>query len=65
VVIKRVGSDFSVYIPDNIPDQRVQTVKEKFIAFDLGKDAKGFEKYLVIMEVKTALRPPLTMKTEN
>lgn len=52
VVIKRVGSDFSVYIPDNNPDQRVKTVEEKFIAFDLGKDAEGFEEYLVVMEVK-------------
>jgi hypothetical protein len=52
VVIKRVGSDFSVYIPDNNPDQRVRTVEEKFIAFDLGKDAEGFEEYLVVMEVK-------------
>ena len=52
MVIKRVGSDFSVYIPDNNPDQRVRTVEEKFIAFDLGKDAEGFEEYLVVMEVK-------------
>ncbi|WP_338645929.1 hypothetical protein V5J73_11215 [Flavobacterium sp. KS-LB2] len=52
VVIKRVGTDFSVYIPDNNPDQRVRTVEEKFIAFDLGKDAEGFEEYLVVMEVK-------------
>ncbi|MFV8370347.1 hypothetical protein [Flavobacterium sp. LB2R40] len=52
VVIKRVGSDFSVYIPDNNPDQRVKMVEEKFIAYDLGKDAEGFEEYLVVMEVK-------------
>ncbi|TDE29849.1 MULTISPECIES: hypothetical protein [Flavobacterium] len=52
VVIKRVGTDFSVYIPDNNPDQRVRTVEEKFIAYDLGKDAEGFEEYLVVMEVK-------------
>lgn len=51
VVIKRVGTDFSVYIPDNNPDQRVKMVEEKFIAYDLGKDAEGFEEYLVIMEV--------------
>lgn len=51
VVIKRVGSDFSVYIPDNNPDQRVKMVEEKFIAYDLGKDAEGYEEYLVIMEV--------------
>ena len=52
VVSKRVGTDSSVYIPDNNPDQRVRTVEEKFIAFDLGKDAEGFEEYLVVMEVK-------------
>lgn len=52
VVIKRVGTDFSVYIPDNNPDQKVKMVEEKFIAYDLGKDAEGFEEYLVIMEVK-------------
>ena len=52
VVIKRVGTDFSVYVPDNNPDQRVKTVEEKFIAYDLGKDAEGAEEYLVVMEVK-------------
>lgn len=52
VVIKRVGTDFSVYIPDNNPDQSVKLVEEKFIAYDLGKDAEGFEEYLVVMEVK-------------
>ena len=52
VVIKRVGSDFSVYLPDNNPDQRVSIVEEKFIAYDLGKDAEGAEEYLVVMEVK-------------
>lgn len=51
VVIKRVGTDFSVYIPDNNPDQRVKMVEEKFIAYDLGKDAEGYEEYLVVMEV--------------
>jgi hypothetical protein len=52
VVIKRVGTDFSVYIPDNNADQRVKVVEEKFIAYDLGKDAEGYEEYLVVMEVK-------------
>lgn len=52
VVIKRVGTDFSVYIPDNNPDQKVKMVEEKFIAYDLGKDAEGYEEYLVVMEVK-------------
>jgi len=52
VIIKRVGTDFSVYIPDNNPDQKVKMVEEKFIAYDLGKDAEGYEEYLVVMEVK-------------
>ncbi|WP_426091518.1 hypothetical protein [Flavobacterium sp. DSR3-2] len=52
VVIKRVGTDFSVYIPDNNPDQRVKMVEDQFIAFDLGKGAEGFEEYLVVMESK-------------
>ncbi|MBG6061812.1 hypothetical protein IWX83_001602 [Flavobacterium sp. CG_9.1] len=52
VIIKRVGTDFSIYIPDNNPDQKVKMVEEKFIAYDLGKDAEGYEEYLVVMEVK-------------
>ena len=32
VVIKRIGSDFSIYIPDNHPDQDVRNMEEKFIA---------------------------------
>ncbi|SFE82953.1 hypothetical protein [Flavobacterium xueshanense] len=52
VVIKRVGTDFSVYIPDNNPDQSVKMVEDQFIAFDLGKGAEGFEEYLVVMEAK-------------
>lgn len=52
IVIKRVGTDFSVYIPNNNPDQSVKLVQEKFIAYDLGKDAEGFEEYLVVMQVQ-------------
>ncbi|MBC7748828.1 MAG: hypothetical protein H7Z76_09695, partial [Methylotenera sp.] len=52
VIIKRVRTDFSVYIPDNNPDQKIKIVEEKFIAYDLGKDAEGYEEYLVVMEVK-------------
>lgn len=54
VVIKRVGSDFSIYIPDNNPDQRVRILEEKFIAYDLGKDYEGNEEYLVTMQTKRA-----------
>ncbi|WP_369752431.1 hypothetical protein AB3G34_10660 [Flavobacterium sp. WC2409] len=52
VVIKRIGSDFSVYIPDNHPDQDVRNMEQKFIAYDIGKDYEGFENYLVLMETK-------------
>lgn len=52
VVIKRIGADFSIYIPDNNPDQSVKAVEEKFIAYDLGKENDGYEEYLLIMEVK-------------
>ena len=52
VVIKRAGADFSVYIPDQNPDQKVRRMEEKFIAYDLGKDYEGYENYLVLMETK-------------
>lgn len=52
VVIKRVGKDFSVYIPDNNPDKIVKKIEDQFIAYDLGKDAAGYEEYLVVMEAK-------------
>ena len=52
IIIKRAGKDFSVYLPGNSPDQMVKTVEEKFIAYDLGKDAEGAEEYLVIMKAK-------------
>ena len=52
IIIKRAGKDFSVYLPSNSPDQRVKTVEQKFIAYDLGKDAEGAEEYLVLMQVK-------------
>ncbi|SHN11108.1 hypothetical protein [Flavobacterium xinjiangense] len=52
VIIKRAGKDFSVYLPSNSPDQRVKAVEQKFIAYDLGKDAEGAEEYLVIMKAK-------------
>lgn len=50
VVIKNVGKDFSIYIPDRNPDASVRALEDKFIAYDLGKDYLGFENYLVIME---------------
>lgn len=52
VVIKRVGADFSVYIPYSNPDKNIRTLEEQFIAYDIGKDFEGYENYLVIMETK-------------
>ncbi len=52
VVIKRIGSDFSIYLPDNNPDQRIRAIEEKFIAYDLGKKNEGFEEYLLVTKSK-------------
>lgn len=52
VVIKRVGKDFSIYLPDNNPDQRIRAIEEKFIAYDLGKENEGYEEYLLVMKGK-------------
>lgn len=53
VVIKRIGADFSIYLPADNPDQRVKMLEEKFIAYDLGKDFEGFDEYLLTMKTKT------------
>jgi len=53
VVIKRIGKDFSVYIPDRHIDQRVQDLEKNFVAYDIGKDYQGFESYLLLMETDT------------
>ncbi|HLF51793.1 hypothetical protein [Flavobacterium sp.] len=55
VVIKSAGKDFSVYLPDRNPDEKVRRLQEKFISYDLGKDYEGFDTYLVTMEVKNGL----------
>ena len=52
IVIKKAGADFSVYVPDDNPDQNVRRLEEKFVAYDLGKDYEGNENYLVTMDVK-------------
>jgi hypothetical protein len=54
IVIKKAGADFSVYMPDNNPDSDVRRLQEKFIAYDLGKDAEGYETYLVTMYLKNS-----------
>jgi len=50
VVIKSAGKDFSVYLPDKNPDKKVRQMQEKFIGYSLGKDAEGFDEYLVLFE---------------
>lgn len=52
VVIKSVGKDFSIYLPDRNPDQDVRALQEKFISYNLGKDYEGYESYLVVMETE-------------
>jgi hypothetical protein len=51
VVIKRAGTDFSVYLPDKNSDPTVRRLQEEFIAYDLGPDYEGYENYLVVMEL--------------
>jgi hypothetical protein len=50
VVIKSVGNDFSVYLPDLNVDPKVRKLEDSFIAYDLGKNYEGYETYLVYME---------------
>jgi hypothetical protein len=52
VVLKSASKDFSVYLPDKNPDQTVRKLQEGFVAYDLGKDYEGYERYLVTMEVE-------------
>jgi hypothetical protein len=53
IVIKRAGSDFSVYLPEfENQDTKIKQLQESFIAYDLGKDYEGYENYLVTMKVK-------------
>ena len=50
VVIKSVGKDFSVYLPDRNPDENIKALQEKFISYNLGKDYEGYDEYLVVLE---------------
>ncbi len=52
IVIKSVGKDFSVYLPDKNPDNKVKNLQQKFIAYNLGKDYEGYENYLVVLETE-------------
>lgn len=53
VVIKRVGEDFSIYIPEieNL-DSKINLIQKEFIAYDLGKDAEGYDEFLVTLSIK-------------
>jgi hypothetical protein len=64
VVIKRIGADFSVYIPDNHPDKDCQKIRGKFIAYDIGTDYE-LESYLLIMQTKTVLCQQHIMEKGN
>ncbi|MBA0884319.1 hypothetical protein [Flavobacterium undicola] len=52
VVIKRVGADFSIYIPDKNPDMNVRKLQDAFIAYDIGKNTQGDEIYLVVFSTE-------------
>lgn len=52
IVIKSVGKDFSVYMPDKNPDLNVKNLQQKFIAYNLGKDYEGYDNFLVVMETE-------------
>ncbi len=54
IVIKSAGKDFSVYVPDKNPDSKVQQMQEEFVGYSLGKDAEGYDEYLVIFEADGA-----------
>ncbi|MBP6558233.1 MAG: hypothetical protein KA213_07685 [Flavobacterium sp.] len=55
VVIKRVGEDFSIYIPEiDSPDVKIKMIQKEFIAYDLGKDAEGYDEFLVTLSIKDA-----------
>jgi hypothetical protein len=52
VVTKKTGKDFSVYIPDENPDNKVKGLQQKFFDYDLGKDYEGAKSSLVTMKMK-------------
>ena len=55
IVIKKAGEDFSVYIREfTNPDPKVRNLQDAFVAYDLGKDYQGYEKYLVTLTHKDA-----------
>ncbi|MES2812793.1 MAG: hypothetical protein V4670_10025 [Bacteroidota bacterium] len=54
VVIKKVGVDFSYYLPDRNADNKVREMQKKFIGYKLGKDYEGHDEYLVLMEADDA-----------
>lgn len=55
VVIKKVGEDFSVYLPEmENQDSKINHIQNTFIAYELGKDLEGYDTFLVYMDIKDA-----------
>ena len=55
VVIKKVGEDFSVYLPEiENQDKKINYIQNKFIAYNLGKDLEGYDTFLVFMDIEDA-----------
>ena len=50
VVVRSAGKDFSVYMPDRNPDVAVTNIQDEFIAYDLGRNAEGYDTFLVILK---------------
>lgn len=56
VVIKKVGEDFSMYLPETEnTDSKINYIQNTFIAYDLGKDLEGYDDYLVTLKIKDAV----------
>ena len=55
VVIKKVGEDFSIYLPEiENQDSKINHIQNTFIAYELGKDLEGYDTFLVYMDIKDA-----------
>jgi len=52
IVLKKAGKEFSIYLPDKNPDLKVQTLENKFISYNIGKEYEGADEYLLVMEIK-------------
>ncbi|WP_016989835.1 hypothetical protein [Flavobacterium sp. ACAM 123] len=52
VVMKSIGDDFAVYLPDRNTDPKVKALHNNFITCDLVLNYEGYETYLAYMEIK-------------